>query len=75
MSTRCMKLGGQTLVLCETARTVTSTGLVEIQVLRNTETRQARQQLAIKRGRQYASLRFCPWCGASIDTTQENPHG
>lgn len=68
MADRCKKAAGAKLVLCDAAQHAVSSGFLRQQSLRNFETKKSREQLAIVKGREYAPLRLCPWCGRSIDT-------
>lgn len=67
MSDKCRKAMGE-LTLCANAKIAESAGFVEVQTMRNHETNQRRERLAIRKGKKSAPLHFCPWCKANIQT-------
>lgn len=68
MAEKCRKAKGATLERCEAAQYAISAGLIHLQCLRNMETGARRERLALKKGKEWAPLHFCPWCRADIDT-------
>lgn len=68
MTDKCRRAKGATLILCESAAKAVSSDMVQIQHMRNSDTGKLRERLSIVKGKKSATLYYCPWCRADIDT-------
>jgi len=71
---KCKKLRGGELLLCKEAEFAWSQGFIDHQTLRDHETRQTRERLALRKGKKSMALPCCPFCRANVDTApKETP--
>jgi len=68
MSEKCNKTPEGNIERCAAAQYAITNNFVTLQHMRDMQTGQKRQQIALVKKKEMAPFLFCPWCAQDIDT-------